>query len=70
MKVVPPVEKWIDGTLNIGQIVEVNIEDLLNRSPIKINNPILQKELSGKSYFNYGSRRIHWWRDCTSGVSL
>jgi FlaA1/EpsC-like NDP-sugar epimerase len=48
VKVVPPVEKWIDGTLNIGQIVEVNIEDLLNRSPIKINNPILQKELAGK----------------------
>ena len=48
VKVVPPVEKWIDGTLNIGQIAEVNIEDLLNRSPIKINNPILQKELSGK----------------------
>ena len=48
VKVVPPVEKWIDGTLNIGQIVEVNIEDLLNRSPIKIYNPILQKELTGK----------------------
>jgi FlaA1/EpsC-like NDP-sugar epimerase len=48
VKVVPPVEKWIDGTLNIGQIAEVNIEDLLNRSPIKINNPILQKELTGK----------------------
>jgi FlaA1/EpsC-like NDP-sugar epimerase len=48
VKVVPPVEKWIDGTLNIGQIAEVNIEDLLNRSLIKINNPILQKELTGK----------------------
>ena len=48
VKVVPPMEKWIDGTLNVGQIVEVNIEDLLNRSPIKINNPILQKELEGK----------------------
>jgi FlaA1/EpsC-like NDP-sugar epimerase len=46
--VVPPVEKWIDGTLNIGQIAEVNIEDLLNRTPIKIINPILQKELEGK----------------------
>lgn len=48
VKVVPPVEKWIDGALNIGQIAEVNIEDLLNRSLIKINNPILQKELTGK----------------------
>ena len=48
VKVVPPVEKWIDGNLNVGQIEEVNIEDLLNRTPIKIKNPILQKELAGK----------------------
>ena len=48
VKIVPPVEKWIGGSLNIGQIEEVNIEDLLNRTPIKIKNPILQKELAGK----------------------
>ena len=48
VKVVPPVEQWIDGDLNVGQITEVKIEDLLNRTPIKINNPILQKELDNK----------------------
>ncbi len=48
VKVVPPVEQWIDGDLNVGQIKEVKIEDLLNRTPIKINNPILQKELDNK----------------------
>ena len=48
VKIVPSIDKWINGDLNIGQIEEVKIEDLLNRTPIKIENPILQKELSGK----------------------
>jgi FlaA1/EpsC-like NDP-sugar epimerase len=45
---VPPVKQWIDGELNVGQIKEVKIEDLLERSPIKINNPVLRKELDNK----------------------
>ena len=48
VKIVPSIDKWINGDLNIGQIAEVKIEDLLNRAPIKINNPILQKELNNK----------------------
>ncbi|MCL4149936.1 UNVERIFIED_CONTAM: hypothetical protein GTU68_048315 [Idotea baltica] len=48
VKVVPPVDQWIDGDLNVGKLTEVKIEDLLNRTPIKINNPILQKELNDK----------------------
>ncbi len=48
VKIVPSIDKWINGDLNIGQIEEVKIEDLLNRVPIKINNPILQKELNNK----------------------
>jgi len=48
VKIVPPIDKWIDGDLSIGQIEEVKIEDLLNRAPIQISNPILQKELNEK----------------------
>ena len=48
VKIVPSVDKWINGNLNIGQITEVKIEDLLDRSPIQINNPILAKELNKK----------------------
>ena len=48
VKIVPPVEKWIDGTLKTSQIEEVQIEDLLDRSPIKLDNPVIQKELAGK----------------------
>ncbi len=48
VKIVPSIDKWINGDLNIGQIEQVKIEDLLNRAPIQINNPILQKELNNK----------------------
>ncbi len=48
VKLVPPVEKWIDGELNVGQINEVQIEDLLDRTPIQIENPVLKKELENK----------------------
>lgn len=39
VKIVPPVQNWIDGDLSIGQIKNVNIEDLLGRDPISIINP-------------------------------
>ncbi len=48
VKIVPPVQQWIDGDLNVSQITEVKIEDLLERTPIQINNPIIQKEFEGK----------------------
>ncbi|MGB5393878.1 MAG: nucleoside-diphosphate sugar epimerase/dehydratase, partial [Lutimonas sp.] len=48
VKIVPPVQQWIDGNLNLSQITDVKIEDLLERSPIKINNPIVQKDLQNK----------------------
>ena len=48
VKIVPPVQQWIDGDLNVNQISEVKIEDLLERTPIAINNPIIQKEFTDK----------------------
>ncbi|MEF3079080.1 polysaccharide biosynthesis protein [Winogradskyella poriferorum] len=41
VKIVPPVQSWIDGDLSVGQIKEVKIEDLLGRDPIHIKNPDL-----------------------------
>ncbi len=55
VKIVPSVDKWINGDLNVGQITEVKIEDLLDRSPIQINNPILQKELNNKTVLITGA---------------
>jgi FlaA1/EpsC-like NDP-sugar epimerase len=48
IKIVPPVDQWIDGKLNVGQIQEVKIEDLLGRAPIQIDNPILQRAFEDK----------------------
>ena len=44
VKKIPPFEKWINGELNVSQMKQVQIEDLLDRTPIEINNPKLQKE--------------------------
>lgn len=48
VKIVPPVQSWIDGNLNPKQIKAVKIEDLLGREPISLNNPTLQKEFDNK----------------------
>lgn len=45
---VPPVEKWVGGELSINQIREMNIEELLGREAIKINNPSIVKDIKGK----------------------
>ncbi len=48
VKIVPPVKKWINGDLNARQIRSINIEDLLGRAPIEVNNPILKEEFNNK----------------------
>ena len=37
VKIVPPVQTWIDGDLSIGQIQDVRIEDLLGRDPVQLD---------------------------------
>lgn len=48
VKIVPPVQSWIDGDLSVGQIKEVKIEDLLGREPINIKNPDLEEQYDNK----------------------
>lgn len=48
VKIVPPLSKWIDGDLEANQIKQVKIEDLLDRKPISIDNPIVKREVSNK----------------------
>jgi FlaA1/EpsC-like NDP-sugar epimerase len=45
VKIVPPVEDWINGELKISQIKQVQIEDLLNRVPINIKRSKVSGEL-------------------------
>lgn len=44
----PPVSKWINGELSFNQIQSINIEDLLEREPIKLNNDIISNQLKDK----------------------
>ena len=48
VKIVPPVEDWINGELKASQIKQVQIEDLLNRVPINIKNSKIANELKGQ----------------------
>lgn len=47
-KIVPPFSKWIGGDFEANQIKQVKIEDLLDRKPISINNPIVKRDVNNK----------------------
>ncbi|UJH67033.1 polysaccharide biosynthesis protein [Allomuricauda sp. SCSIO 65647] len=49
VKIVPPVQDWINGEFKVSQIKNVQIEDLLNRMPINIKKSKVANELKGKS---------------------
>lgn len=46
VKTVPYINDWINGNIEAEQIKELNIEGLLNRSPIEMNNPKLANKIS------------------------
>ncbi len=48
VKIVPPVEDWINGELKASQIKQVQIEDLLDRAPISFKNNKIESELIDK----------------------
>ena len=48
VRTVPPIEKWSKGQLNFNQIKEINIEDLLERTEIRLDNPQIQHEIAAK----------------------
>lgn len=45
---VPPASKWINGELSFNQLRSINIEDLLEREPIKLNTGSIQQQLENK----------------------
>ncbi|MDD4555262.1 MAG: nucleoside-diphosphate sugar epimerase/dehydratase [Bacteroidales bacterium] len=55
IKSVPPVESWINGELNLHQIRKINIEDLLQRDPIRLDNQTVLREVFGKSVLVTGA---------------
>jgi FlaA1/EpsC-like NDP-sugar epimerase len=55
LMIVPPVRKWINGELSYHQIKQVRIEDLLERTEIKLDKEHLKKEVTGKSVLISGA---------------
>lgn len=55
VKIVPPVEKWIQGELSTKQIKAVRIEDLLEREPIVLDSANVERELRTKTILVTGA---------------
>ena len=45
---VPPVSKWINGELSLNQLKTIQIEQLLERDPIKLDVSLIEQQLQGK----------------------
>jgi len=55
IKIIPQISKWIDGTYKTNQIKQLNIEDLLGRESIQLNNPVINKNIEGKKVLVTGA---------------
>jgi len=55
VKVIPPVDSWIQGELSTKQIKSVRIEDLLEREEIKLDSKNVQREIEGKKVLITGA---------------
>lgn len=52
---VPPVQQWLDGKLDTDTLKDINIEDLLEREVIRIDNDKIHFELKGKKILVTGA---------------
>ena len=52
---VPPVARWINGELSFNQIKSINIEELLERDPIKLDNALINEQLNYKTILITGA---------------
>lgn len=55
VKILPPVDKWVNGEFALNQIHNVKIEDLLGREEIQMNNKQISKEINSKSVLVTGA---------------
>ncbi len=55
VKIVPPVQQWIDGDLSVVQIKDVKIDDLLGRDLISIANAEMINEYDNQIIFITGA---------------
>jgi len=55
VRMVPPVEHWVNGELKLDQIRDIDIEELLERDSIKLENYNIKKEIKGKKILITGA---------------
>ncbi len=55
IRIVPPVEHWVRGELSLNQIKDINIEELLERESITLDNFNISQELKGKKVMVTGA---------------
>lgn len=52
---IPPINKWIKGELTSKQIQKIEIDDLLERDPIAINNKFVERFINNKKILVTGA---------------
>lgn len=52
---VPPVNHWINGQLSVRQLRKIQIEELLEREPIKLNEANISAQVKGKTVLITGA---------------
>lgn len=55
LKSIPPINKWIKGELTTKQIQRIEIDDLLERDPITINNKFVERFINNKKILVTGA---------------
>lgn len=55
VQLVPPIDQWLNGTLDTMQLKDIRIEDLLEREVIKIENEQIHFELKSKKILVTGA---------------
>jgi len=55
IRTVPPVEHWMRGTFNVNQIRDINIEELLGRESIKLDNYNVREAIKGRKVMVTGA---------------
>lgn len=48
VKTLPSLSNWVEGEFTTNEVKDINIEDLLGRDPIVLNNNHVKKEVEGK----------------------
>lgn len=52
---VPPMIRWINGELSFKQIRKINIEELLEREEIRLDDEMISREITGKAILVTGA---------------